>query len=342
MAIKRYSLQDLAILLDAELLGDNDCHVEGVGDVATATSGQITFISNQKYIAQLSASHASAVLLKEPIADCAIANQLIVADPYLAYAKLTKVFDNRPKTSVGIHALAVVDPTVTLGVNVKIAAGCVIESGVSIGDNTELCAGVVIGANAILGADCLLHANATIAHNCVLGNAVKVHSGTTIGSDGFGYAPSKLDGWVKIHQLGRVVIGDNVEIGANCAIDRGAIKDTRIADGVIIDNLVHIAHNVTIGERTAIAGCVGIAGSTDIGAGCTMGGFVAINGHLTVCDNVHFNGGTVVTKSISEPGHYASGSPMQDVRSWRRNMVRASQLDDMAVRLKKLEKMANA
>lgn len=229
----------------------------------------------------------------------------------------------------------------TLGQNIKVAPGCVVEAGAVIGDNTELCAGVVVGPNACVGSDCLLHANVTIAHHCVLGDGVKIHSGTTVGSDGFGYAPNAKEGWVKIHQLGRVVIANNVEIGANCAIDRGAIKDTHIAEGVIIDNLVHIAHNVTIGKRTAIAGCVGIAGSTNIGAGCTMGGFVAINGHLTIGDNVHFNGGTVVTKSISEAGHYASGSPMQDVRSWRRSMVRVTQLDDLASRLKALEKKVN-
>ncbi|WP_053980256.1 UDP-3-O-(3-hydroxymyristoyl)glucosamine N-acyltransferase [Marinagarivorans algicola] len=338
MAIKQYSLYDLAILLDAQLLGDGNCLVLGVGDTATAAPGQITFIAHKKYIPQLATSAASAVLLKAPLPDCPIANQLIVADPYLAYAKLTKVFDNRPQTVVGVHPSAVVDATATLGENVKIAAGCVIEAGAIIGSGTELCAGVIVGAQAVLGDNCLLHANTTIAHHCVLGRHVKVHSGTTIGSDGFGYAPSATQGWVKIHQLGRVVIGDNVEIGANCAIDRGAIKDTQIANGVIIDNLVHIAHNVTIGEQTAIAGCVGIAGSTNIGARCTIGGFVAVSGHLNICNDVHFNGATVVIKSIDQPGHYASGSPMQDVRSWRRYMVRSTQLDEMAGRIKKLEK----
>ena len=332
-----YNLTDLTTLLDAQLLGDGECIISGIGDAATATAGQITFISNKKYLPQLDASAASAVLLAAPLDNCAVVNQLIVADPYLAYAKLTLIFDNRPKTPALIHPAAVVDPSAKLGEGVRIAAGCVVEAGAELGDHTELCAGAVVGPNAKLGQHCLLHANATIAHHCVLGNRVKVHSGTTVGSDGFGYAPSREEGWVKIHQLGRVVIGDDVEIGANCAIDRGAIKDTTIADGVIIDNLVHIAHNVTIGKRTAIAGCVGIAGSTEVGAGCTMGGFVAINGHLKITDNVHFNGGTVVTKSISEAGHYASGSPMQDVRSWRRNMVRLSQLDEWVGRIKKLE-----
>lgn len=332
-----FNLNDLATLLDAQLLGDGSCVISGIGDAATAVAGQATFISNKKYLPQLDSSAASVVLLSAPLDKCAVANQLVVADPYLAYAKLSLIFDNRPKTPVLIHPAATIDPSAKLGANVRIAAGCVVEAGAEIGDNSELCAGAVVGPNAKLGEDCLLHANATIAHHCVLGRRVKVHSGTTIGSDGFGYAPSREEGWVKIHQLGRVVVGDDVEIGANCAIDRGAIKDTVIADGVIIDNLVHIAHNVTIGRRTAIAGCVGIAGSTEVGAGCTMGGFVAINGHLQIADNVHFNGGTVVTKSITEAGHYASGSPMQDVRSWRRNMVRLSQLDEWVGRIKKLE-----
>ncbi len=334
---QRYLLSELALLLGADLIGNEAVEIFGIGDAALAQSGQITFVANKKYLPALAEGQASAVLLQAPLSDCTVTNQLIVADPYLAYAKLTLIFDDRPKTSESIHPSAVVAPTATLGTKVKVAANCVIEDGAIVGDNTELCAGVVVGANAKLGQSCVLHANVTIAHHCILGNEVKVHSGTTIGSDGFGYAPSKADGWVKIHQLGRVVIGDQVEIGANCAIDRGAIQDTTIKNGVIIDNLVHIAHNVVIGERTAIAGCVGIAGSTTIGSGCTMGGFVAINGHLTIADNVHFNGGTVVTKSIDEAGHYASGSPMQDVRTWRRTMVRIGQLDEWAGRIKALE-----
>ena len=332
-----YTLADLALLLDAELIGNAACIVAGIGDVGSAAAGQITFISHQKYLPQLANSAASAVLLNAALAECSVTNQLIVADPYLAFAKLSVIFDNRPKTRSGIHPNAYVDPEAIIGEGVCIAAGCVVEAGAIIGDYTELCAGSVVGPKAIVGKNCVLHANVTICHQCQLGDGVKVHSGTTIGSDGFGYAPSKEEGWVKIHQLGRVIIGNNVEIGANCAIDRGAIKDTLIADGVIIDNLVHIAHNVKIGKRTAIAGCVGIAGSTEIGAGCTMGGFVAINGHLTIADNVHFNGGTVVTKSIDESGHFASGSPMQEVRQWRRNMVRVAQLDEWVGRIKKLE-----
>lgn len=333
----QYTLKELALIVDAELIGDETCQISHLGDVETAVAGEITFISNKKYLPQLAECNASAVLLAEAIDNAAVANQLIVKDPYLAYAKLSVIFDTRPKTAAGIHPAAVIAPDAQLGSNVRIGANCVVEAGAVIGDDSELCAGVVVGGGAVIGSECLLHANVTIAHHCVLGDRVKIHSGTTIGSDGFGYAPSREEGWVKIHQNGRVVIGNNVEIGANCAIDRGAVKDTVIKDGVIIDNLVHIAHNVIVGERTAIAGCVGIAGSTELGAGCTMGGFVAINGHLKIADNVHFNGGTVVTKSISEAGHYASGSPMQDVRSWRKNMVRISQLDEWVGRIKKLE-----
>jgi UDP-3-O-[3-hydroxymyristoyl] glucosamine N-acyltransferase len=331
------SLTDLANLLGAELLGDPDCVIVGVGDISSAANGQITFVASKKYLPLLADSNASAVVLAERLNDCRITNQLIVPDPYLAYAKISQVFDNRPRTSQHIHPMAWVDPSATLGERVRIAAGCVVEADVHIGDDTELCAGVVIGPKTKLGKNCLLHANVTIAHGCELGDAVKIHSGTSIGSDGFGYAPSRQEGWVKICQLGRVIIGNNVEIGANCAIDRGAIKDTVIAEGVIIDNLVHIAHNVEIGERTAIAGCVGIAGSTQIGAGCTIAGFVAVNGHLSIADNVHFNGGTIVTRSVAESGHYASGAPMQEVRSWRRNMVRLGQLDEWIDRIKKLE-----
>ncbi|MDZ7924033.1 MAG: UDP-3-O-(3-hydroxymyristoyl)glucosamine N-acyltransferase [Marinagarivorans sp.] len=333
-----FTLAEIALLLDGTLMGDGALPIAGIADVSAAKANEITFISNKKYLPQLEFSNAGAVLLSASLDSSLVANQVIVADPYLAFAKLSLIFDNRPKTALGIHPHAHIDSRATPAVELmQLRWSCVVDADAVIGDGTELCAGSVIGPNARLGQNCLIHANATICHNCILGDNVKIHSGSTIGSDGFGYASSKQEGWVKIYQLGRVVIGNNVEIGANCAIDRGAINDTIIADGVIIDNLVHIAHNVQIGKRTAIAGCVGIAGSTVIGAGCTMGGFVAINGHLTIADNVHFNGGTVVTKSIDEPGHYASGSPMQDVRAWRRNMVRVSQLDEWVGRIKKLE-----
>jgi UDP-3-O-[3-hydroxymyristoyl] glucosamine N-acyltransferase len=180
-----------------------------------------------------------------------------------------------------------------------------------------------------------------IYHGVSLGKSCIIHSGTVIGSDGFGFAPSR-DGWKKIHQLGAVVVGDNVEIGSNCSIDRGALGNTVIHDGVIIDNLVHIAHNVKIGKRSAIAGCVGIAGSANIGENCTVAGAVAINGHISIADNSHFHGGTIVTKGNTEAGVFASTPPMQDVKKWRRNSVRYTQLDDMANRIKQLEKQLKA
>ena len=332
-----FSLANLASIVDAELWGDGGLEVDGLASLEAATETQLSFITKDRHLDALAKTKALCVVISSELAANFTGNRLVVANPYLAYATLSKVFDIREKSSQGVHPSAVVDETAEIHPTVSIGANCVVEAGVSIGEGTELLAGCVIGKGSSLGADCLLHANVTIYHGVKIGCSVVIHSGTVIGSDGFGFAPHENE-WVKIYQLGGVVIGNQVEIGASTAIDRGALDDTIIEDKVIIDNLVHIAHNVKVGFGSAIAGCVGIAGSTVIGKHCTVAGAVAINGHIQIADNTHFHGGTIVTKGNCEGGTFASTPPLQNVEDWRRNSARYRKLDQLAGRVKSIEK----
>jgi UDP-3-O-[3-hydroxymyristoyl] glucosamine N-acyltransferase len=292
-------------------------------------------------VSDLSDTAAACVLLKASDADAYSGNKISVEDPYLAYAKVSALFETRPSAQAGIAGTAFVDPSAEIADNVSIGPGCYVGAGAKIGSGSELLSGVHIGERVQVGESVTLFPNVVLYHDVILGDRVRIQANSTIGCDGFGYAPSK-DGWQKIHQIGRVVIGSDVEIGANVSIDRGALEDTEIHDGVIIDNQVHIAHNVVIGERTAIAGCVGIAGSTTLGKNCIVAGMVAINGHLNIADNTHYNGGTVVTKGNSESGAFASAAPQQDVGSWRKTSVRLRQLDTLFNKVKQLEKAINS
>lgn len=335
---RSYSLKWLAEHLQCQWRGDSQKSICGIGNLVTATPEQLSFVSKKRFLPYLNDTKAGIVIVKAGENVPEHLNALFVDDPYRAYAQLSVLFERRVKQTEGVHPSAVVHETAKVDPTAAVGPNCVVEAYAEIGAATELLPGVVIGACAKVGEGCLLYANVAIYHGVIVGDRVTIHSNTTIGSDGFGFAPSD-EGWRKIHQLGAVVIGNGVEIGACTAIDRGAIDDTVIGAGVIIDNQVHIAHNVRIGERTAIAGCVGIAGSTVIGADCTLGGFVAVNGHLHICDGAHFNGGTVVTKSVTRPGVYSSGTIMQDAKTWRKNAVRLSQLDEWVERVKKLEKL---
>jgi UDP-3-O-[3-hydroxymyristoyl] glucosamine N-acyltransferase len=331
-----YTLKQLADYLGAHFEGDAEISVTGIANLAKATVSDLSFLSSKQYEHFLETTQAGIVILQKDFEPTRALNRILVDDPYLAYARISVLFCQRISVPQGIHPSAVIDPSARVASTAMVGPNCVVGAHSVIDDGSELLAGVVIGAHCHVGKNCLLHANVVLYHGVTLGNQVIIHSSTVVGSDGFGFAPTRA-GWVKIHQLGGVSIGNNVEIGSCTSIDRGAIDDTIIGDGVIIDNQVHIAHNVKIGKGTAIAGCVGIAGSTTIGANCTMGGFVAINGHLEIADNVHFNGGTIVTKSISEAGHYSSGTLVQDVKTWRRNAVRFGQLDQWIDRIKTLE-----
>lgn len=337
MSARTFSLQELAEFLDCEYEGDSKAAVSKIATLEHAESHHLTFLAQDKFEKYLAECQACIVVLRLEKSDQFSGNKLLVTDPYMAYARLSQLFDSRQRIKTGVHPSAVVAASARVSEDACIGPNVVVGEAASIAAGTEISAGCIIGDGSIIGANCLLHANVTIYADVSIGHGVIIHSGTVIGSDGFGFAPSE-EGWVKIHQLASVRIGNNVEIGSNTSIDRGALTDTVIADGVIIDNLVHIAHGVKIGEGTAIAGCVGIAGSATIGKHCTMGGAVAIAGHIEVADNTHFHGGTIVTKGNAQAGVFASAAPLQDVKKWRRNSVRYTQLDDLATRVKNLEK----
>lgn len=339
MSKTRFTLGQLAELLAVDCMGNPDTTITGLATLASAGKGQLSFLANNRYQSALKTTQASAVIVRadkmhECPCDC-----LVASDPYLTYAKASQLFDQQrmQRREGGIHPNACVSESAVIGAETTIAANVVIGENVSIGRNTLIGPGCSIGDNTVIGDNCILYANISVYHDVTIGNAVMVHSATVIGSDGFGFAPS-ADGWVKIAQLGRVRIGDNVEIGAGTTIDRGALDDTVIGDNVIIDNQVVIAHNVTIGEHTAIAGAVGIAGSTRIGKRCTIAGGVGIVGHLTIVDDVHITVCTVVSQSINKAGSYSSGTSMQNTVQWRKNAVRFSTLDQMHRRIGALEK----
>lgn len=331
------SLAELAHHLGAELRGPGDKRITGVAALQVAGPDDVSFLASTAYQKQLEQTHAGAVIISDTMADKVPGAALVVSDPYLAFARTTQLFDNRPAPVSGIHPSAIIDETTVIGENVSIGPHAVIGRFCQIGDRCEIGAGTVIGDNCILGEDCLLNANVTLYHAVVMGKRVRVQSGAVIGGDGFGFAPNKGK-WERIAQLGGVLIGDNVEIGANTCIDRGALGNTVIENDVILDNLIQIAHNVKVGEGSAMAGCVGIAGSTEVGKYCTLAGGVGLAGHLKITDRVHISGMTLITNSISEPGAYASGTAYMPVQEWRRNAARFKQLDSLAKRLQKLEK----
>ena len=331
------TLGDIASALALELRGDPTMEVAGIASLEHAASNELSFVSQSKYLPELSGSKAGAVILHPDWVENWSGACLLSDKPYLHYARATHLFDNRPTPTGDIHPTSVIHDTAVLGSGVSVGPFAVIDAGVSIGSNTLIGPGVHIGANSSVGEGARIYSGVVIYHGVTIGNACTVHANAVIGADGFGFAPGE-SGWEKILQLGGVIIGDHVEIGASTAIDRGALGDTVLEDHVILDNQIHIAHNVRIGERTGIAACTGIAGSTTIGRDCTLAGMVGVSDHLTIGDNVHINGQGRVTRSITEPGVYASGTPIQPHRDWSKNAVRFEQLAQMAKRVAHLEK----
>ncbi|MWN05061.1 UDP-3-O-(3-hydroxymyristoyl)glucosamine N-acyltransferase [Gilliamella sp. Pas-s95] len=330
-------LEQLAKQLDAELHGDGNVIITGIASMKSAVPGQITFLSDKKLQSNLSTCKASAVVMTRESLEHWGGAVLIVKNPYLAYAKLAQILDTTPTPAKDIAPTAVIDSTAQLGCNISIGANAVIESGVVLGDNCVIGAGCFIGKNTTIGAGTKLWANISIYHNCIIGENCLIQSGTVIGADGFGYANDKGK-WIKIPQLGRVVIGDNVEIGASTTIDRGALDDTVIGNGVIIDNQCQIAHNDIIGDHTAVAGGVIMAGSLTIGRHCLIGGASVINGHMEICDQVTVTGMGMVMRPITQPGVYSSGIPLQENKVWRKTASLVLHIDEMNKRLKALEK----
>lgn len=331
-----YRLKQLAQFLSAEFKGDPDCPITGIGSLDKAISGQISFLTNAHYNKYLAITKASAVIVK-PQNSTENGNFIIVDDPYLAYAKISVLFDDQPVAKSGIHSTAVIGEDCDIGTGVSIGPYCVIGSRVKIGENSHIAAGCNISDDVVIGAETKLYANVVLYHKVKIGSRVLIHAGAVIGSDGFGNANEK-GVWHKIYQLGTVIIGNDVEIGANTTIDRGAIENTIIEDGVKLDNLIQIGHNVHIGAYTAIAGCTGIAGSTKIGRYCMIGGGVGITGHIEIADGVIISGKSAIGKSITKSGMYASSIPAMPYRIWARVLVRFSQLEDIVHRLNALEK----
>lgn len=331
-----YSLGELADRLDLAFSGDANRIITGLATLAGAGGSDLAFLAEKKYLPQLAASAAGAVILPpELVAQCPV-DYLISDSPYLAFARASQLFCRIPQPPEGIHPGALVSPEAQVHESACIGPNAVVEPGAQVGAGAILGAGAYLGHNSRLGAGTRVYPNAVIYHDVQLGENCTIHSQAVLGADGFGFARD-VDSWEKISQLGGVRIGDSVEIGACTTVDRGTLDHTVIEDGVIIDNQVQIAHNCRIGKNTAIAGCAGLAGSTIIGANCTLAGGVGVVGHVEICDNVHITGMTMVTRSITEPGSYSSGTPMSSTRNWKRSAVRFSQLESIQQRLAALE-----
>ena len=337
--VQTRTLGELGRQYGCEIHGDPATAVSRVATLAAAEADCIAFLSNPLYAKQLPDSGAGIVILQQKMLGQRELAALVAADPYLVYAQIAAELHPEPPLLAGVHPRAVIAEEATVAATSQVAAGAVIGSGAVIGERAYIGPNVCIGEGVTVGADSRLMANVSIYPGVSIGERCVFHSGAVIGARGFGLAKDATNGWINVPQLGSVVIGDDVEVGANSAIDRGAIDDTVIANGVKIDNLIQIGHNVKIGEHTALAGQAGVAGSTTIGARCLIGGAATINGHIVICDDVAVTGAAGITHSITSPGMYSGGIvPMDDVKSRRKNSVRFRQLDSIARRLKGLEK----
>lgn len=335
--MQNYTLSQIAELLGAELQGDGALEIKKIATLANAHTGHIAFLANKKYRSQLETTKASAVILSPDDAPYFSGNKIIVANPYVSYAKLAQLMDTTPRSaSQGVHPSAVIHASAQVSKSAAIGANVVVEADAVIGDNAQIGPNSFIGERAKIGSGTKLWPSVSIYHDVEIGADCLLQANTVIGSDGFGYANERGE-WLKIPQLGSVIIGDKVEIGASTTIDRGALDDTIIHSNVIIDNQCQIAHNVEVQSGTAIAGCTVLAGSVTIGKNCQIGGMSAINGHMSVCDGVIITGMSMVTKSITEPGIYSSGMPHTTNKEWRKSIAHLRNLSDMKSRLKALE-----
>lgn len=335
--IIEYSLAELAGLLAVDHSGDPDTRLSGIATLGNAGPGQLSFYSNPRYHQDLKNTRASAVILAPEHAQEAPCAVLLSAQPYVTYAHASQLFVPAQSGTGEIHPTAVIDPRSRIGEGVGIGPYTVVDADVEVADNVRIGAHCRLGQGTFIGSDSCLEASVTLYPHTTLGSSVVIHANTVIGSDGFGYA---FDGHqhVKIEQLGSVRIGDRVEIGAGCTIDRGALDDTVIGNGVKIDNQVQIAHNVTIGDNTIICGCSAVAGSAKIGANCIIAGAVGIANHVTIVDGVTVTAMTLVNRDIRSKGVYSSGTGLTETSVWKRNMLRFGELDAMARQLKKLSK----
>jgi UDP-3-O-[3-hydroxymyristoyl] glucosamine N-acyltransferase len=332
-----HSLSELVAHFGGELLDDNGVNITSVAPLDRASAQQIAFVSQEKYLREVGTSQAGALILPPAGRNLTSCPRIIADNPYLYFARVSALLNPPPQAAAGIHPAATVHVQAEVDATASVAAGAVIGKGASIGAHTIVGPNSVIGENATIGDDCLLHANVTVYHQCRVGNRVILHSGCVIGADGFGLA-NEQGRWVKIPQVGRVLIGDDVEVGAGTTIDRGALDDTVIEEGVKLDNLIQVAHNVRIGAHTAIAACTGIAGSAKIGKHCMIGGAAMIFGHIEIADGTRISTNTLITKSLKKPGTYTSAPPFLEHGEWQKNAVYMRNLDKLAGRIKELEK----
>jgi UDP-3-O-[3-hydroxymyristoyl] glucosamine N-acyltransferase len=327
-----FTAAQLAGRLGLVVHGDDAARVSGVATLARATPSELSFLANPRYRAQLAASRAGIVVMRAEDAEGHAGTALVAKDPYAAFARASALFEAREAAVPGVHASAVVDPSATVdpgahvGPFVSIGARSVVGTGASVGP------GCVIGEDCVVGAGCELVARVTLVRRVRLGQRVLVHPGAVLGADGFGLAMD-AGAWLKVPQLGGVVVGDDCEIGANTTIDRGALDDTVLEEDVRLDNQIQVGHNVRIGAHTAMAGCSAVAGSATIGRYCLIGGGAGVLGHLELCDRVTVTAMSLVTHSIREPGEYSSGTPLMENRAWRKAAARFKQLDALARRL---------
>ncbi len=340
-------LSELVAALGGELLGTPeaiaDTLIDRIGPLEDASPSTITFLANPRLQPRLAACAAGCVIVGPPLREAASQRgpAIVTPDPYLYFARLTQWWARRTRVAPapGVHASAVVDPSARIAASASIGALSVIEAAAVVGDGAVIGAQCFVGRGARVGAGTRFAARVTFHEGCRIGARGTLHSGVVVGADGFGFAPSE-GRWEKIEQLGAVTIGDDVDIGANTCIDRGALGDTLIGDGVKLDNLIQIGHNVRIGDHTAIAGCVGIAGSAVIGKHCTIGGAGMIAGHLEIADHTHISGGTLVSHSIRKPGHYTGVFPIDDNAAWEKNAATLRNLHRLRERVRALEKNA--
>ena len=325
------TLREIAARLGGEAVGEVGAPLTGVATLESAQPEHIAFLANPRYRAQLATTRAGAVIVGPGDRDATGRPRIVCDNPYAYYARAVALFHPESAPVPGIHPFAQVDAGAQVGASAQIDAFAVIGAGARVGEGVRIGAGCVLGANVRLGEGTRLHPHVTVYDGCSLGARCLVHSGAVIGADGFGMA-REGGRWLKVPQVGCVRIGDDVEIGANTTIDRGALDDTVIEDGVKLDNQIQVAHNCRIGAHTVIAGCTGISGSVTIGADCMIGGGVGIAGHLTICDHVTLMGMTFVTKSITRPGTYASGLPMMPHAEWLKNAALVRRLDRIAGR----------
>jgi UDP-3-O-[3-hydroxymyristoyl] glucosamine N-acyltransferase len=333
-----FTLHDIAARLGGEVIGATDIRYTGIAPLQEANPQQLAFLANPKYRKQLDTTNAGAVILGLAERDATVLPRIVTPNPYAYYSRVVALFHPEQRPAVGVSAHAAVDASAQIGQGASVAAFVVLGKNARIGANVIIGEGCVVGDGAVIGEGTRLYPRVVVYHDCIIGNHCIVHSGAVIGADGFGLA-NENGRWLKIPQVGRVVIADDVEVGANTTIDRGAMGDTVIEEGVKLDNQIQIGHNCRIGAHTAIAGCVGIAGSTKIGKRCTIGGGAGIVGHIDIGDDVHISGFTLVSKSIAQPGAYTSisSTPFTTHGEWLKLAAHLRHLDTYAEKLKTLQ-----